>query len=288
MDQQSLLETQPTGTNAYVFNGNMLIMAAFATASFFVILLVGLHLYTRWWLRRAAASRRTHLVFLADNHTPGTTADHGLDQAVLTSLPVFTYSSKTPEQEQERPFLECAVCLSEFEEEETIRLLPKCNHTFHIECIDMWFYSHSTCPLCRSPVEPAVRSETEPALVVVMEEVSGSEPGSSSGCDLCATCQHTETNENPSYGSVASFRRRKAMDVTIDVGPLRRAEFENGTAQSSPKTPLLSFKRLLSMRMKSPIGGRASPRNVAETSRAATELDLEGGLGEPIRVYTPK
>ncbi|GFP90619.1 hypothetical protein PHJA_001206000 [Phtheirospermum japonicum] len=147
----------------------------------------------------------------------------------------------------------------------------------------MWFYSHSTCPLCRYPVEPAA----EPSPVVVAEvtaEVSGSELGSSSGCDLCATCQHAERSENVSYGSTASFRRRKAMDVKIDVGQLRRAEFENESTRISPITRLLSFKRLLSMSMKSPIGVRASPRNGAETSRAVTELDLEDGLGQPIRV----
>ncbi|XP_021596851.1 RING-H2 finger protein ATL51 [Manihot esculenta] len=47
---------------------------------------------------------------------------------------------------------ECAVCLSVFEEGEEIRKLPGCNHSFHAPCIDMWLYSHSDCPLCRSRV----------------------------------------------------------------------------------------------------------------------------------------
>ncbi|GFQ07322.1 RING-H2 finger protein atl2 [Phtheirospermum japonicum] len=272
----------------------MLIIAAITTVFLIVLLLASLHLYARWWLRRDAAAHvvlladnqnaRTHVVVFADNHNPSSAADRGLEPAVLSSLPVFTYSSRT----KERPLLECAVCLSEFEEDEMVRLLPKCNHAFHIECIDMWFHSHSTCPLCRSPVEPAlILPEPSPVVVVeVAEEVSGSEPVSSSGCDLCATCQHEDRNATVSDGHTASFRRRKAMDVKIDVGPARRAEFENELTQSSPITRLLSFKRLLSMGRKSPIGGRASSRNGAETSRAATELDLESGLGKPIRVHT--
>ncbi|CAD5180727.1 unnamed protein product [Musa acuminata subsp. malaccensis] len=48
--------------------------------------------------------------------------------------------------------LECAVCLCELSRGEAARLLPTCGHAFHIECIDAWFSSHSTCPLCRSPV----------------------------------------------------------------------------------------------------------------------------------------
>ncbi|KAH0937435.1 hypothetical protein HID58_004896 [Brassica napus] len=34
------------------------------------------------------------------------------------------------------------------------RKLRICGHGFHVECIDMWLSSHSTCPLCRSPVLP--------------------------------------------------------------------------------------------------------------------------------------
>ncbi|KAL3622878.1 hypothetical protein CASFOL_033267 [Castilleja foliolosa] len=49
---------------------------------------------------------------------------------------------------------ECAVCLSVFEEGEELRQLPKCKHSFHAPCIDMWLYSHINCPLCRCEVEP--------------------------------------------------------------------------------------------------------------------------------------
>lgn len=47
---------------------------------------------------------------------------------------------------------ECAVCLSVFEEGEEVRLLPRCRHSFHAPCIDMWLYSHFDCPLCRTPI----------------------------------------------------------------------------------------------------------------------------------------
>ncbi|KAI3513719.1 hypothetical protein L1887_21058 [Cichorium endivia] len=47
---------------------------------------------------------------------------------------------------------DCSVCLSEFQDDETLRLLPKCNHAFHIPCIDTWLRSHTNCPLCRAGV----------------------------------------------------------------------------------------------------------------------------------------
>ncbi|KAL5569112.1 hypothetical protein UlMin_025687 [Ulmus minor] len=49
----------------------------------------------------------------------------------------------------------CAVCLSEFEEGEELRTLPGCSHSFHVPCIDMWLYSHSSCPICRADATPS-------------------------------------------------------------------------------------------------------------------------------------
>ncbi|KAG6488660.1 E3 ubiquitin-protein ligase EL5-like [Zingiber officinale] len=69
----------------------------------------------------------------------------GLDAAVLRSLPAVVFRRACFEEP-----VECAVCLSELAEGETARLLPGCGHGFHLECIDMWFHSHTTCPLCRS------------------------------------------------------------------------------------------------------------------------------------------
>ncbi|KAI7981957.1 RING-H2 finger protein ATL11 [Camellia lanceoleosa] len=50
--------------------------------------------------------------------------------------------------------LECAVCLNEFKDIENLRLIPKCDHVFHPECIDAWLNSHVTCPVCRADLVP--------------------------------------------------------------------------------------------------------------------------------------
>ncbi|XP_028778584.1 RING-H2 finger protein ATL46-like [Neltuma alba] len=71
--------------------------------------------------------------------------DSGLDQAYIDALPVFQYREIVGLKE---PF-DCAVCLSEFSENDKLRLLPTCSHAFHIDCIDTWLLSNSTCPLCR-------------------------------------------------------------------------------------------------------------------------------------------
>ncbi|KAK4773847.1 hypothetical protein SAY87_028866 [Trapa incisa] len=71
--------------------------------------------------------------------------DSGLDQAFIDSLPVFLYKEIMGLKE---PF-DCAVCLCEFSDKDKLRLLPLCSHAFHIDCIDTWLLSNSTCPLCR-------------------------------------------------------------------------------------------------------------------------------------------
>ncbi|WCJ20934.1 RING/U-box superfamily protein [Euphorbia peplus] len=71
--------------------------------------------------------------------------DSGLDQAFIDALPVFQYREIVGLKE---PF-DCAVCLCEFTEKDKLRLLPTCSHAFHINCIDTWLLSNSTCPLCR-------------------------------------------------------------------------------------------------------------------------------------------
>ncbi|KAK0593457.1 hypothetical protein LWI29_036987 [Acer saccharum] len=44
----------------------------------------------------------------------------------------------------------CSICLRAFENDEDIRVLPECEHQFHMDCIDKWLFSQSTCPKCRA------------------------------------------------------------------------------------------------------------------------------------------
>ncbi|XVF17314.1 hypothetical protein REPUB_Repub10bG0109600 [Reevesia pubescens] len=86
----------------------------------------------------------------------------GLQQSVIDSITVFNYKKDEGLIEG----TECSVCLNEFQEDESLRLLPKCSHAFHLPCIDTWLRSHKNCPLCRAPVVcedmVAQASESEP------------------------------------------------------------------------------------------------------------------------------
>ncbi len=49
----------------------------------------------------------------------------------------------------------CPICIEEFEPGETLRVLPRCKHLFHIDCILPWLTERQgCCPQCRTPVLP--------------------------------------------------------------------------------------------------------------------------------------
>ncbi|KNA04353.1 hypothetical protein SOVF_199770 [Spinacia oleracea] len=95
----------------------------------------------------------------ADGHL----ATHGLDPEYIKTIPTYFYSD-VKQHRKGHVELECAVCLSEFQDPEALRLLPGCSHVFHPRCIDQWLATHVTCPICRLSLEPdLLGSPTKPA-----------------------------------------------------------------------------------------------------------------------------
>ncbi|KAJ3674376.1 hypothetical protein LUZ60_004992 [Juncus effusus] len=76
---------------------------------------------------------------------------YGLDETSIKNLPTSLFS-KSKAKHLACTNRDCAVCLLEFEDNDSLRTLPYCSHAFHVECIDIWLRSHATCPLCRSSV----------------------------------------------------------------------------------------------------------------------------------------
>ncbi|MEW5306672.1 MAG: hypothetical protein WDW36_009122 [Sanguina aurantia] len=52
----------------------------------------------------------------------------------------------------------CAICLMEFEEGETLQLLP-CRHAYHPQCIEQWLGRDIHCPLCKADVLEALKTQ---------------------------------------------------------------------------------------------------------------------------------
>ena len=110
-------------------------------------------------------------------------ANTGLKKAAMKALPIVAYRSvsKLPRGLA----TDCPICLAEFGEGEKMRVLPNCNHGFHMECIDKWLNSHSSCPVCRhslnlvsqnkkpsgtAPISEAVESNSAMQVVIHTED----------------------------------------------------------------------------------------------------------------------
>lgn len=134
-----------------------IMMGTIVTLFFVVVVILGIHIYARLYLWRRSGARRRRFEF---DSVEEIAATHGLrkgvDPELLKSLPVVVFSTA-----EFKDLLECAVCLAEVTDGEKARILPNCKHGFHVGCIDMWLHSHSTCPLCRSPIGPPQGSEQE-------------------------------------------------------------------------------------------------------------------------------
>ncbi|WCJ36055.1 RING/U-box superfamily protein [Euphorbia peplus] len=71
----------------------------------------------------------------------------------LKNLPCFNYTAI--QTQESTSSADCVVCLDIFHEGDQCRLLPNCNHFFHLQCIDSWLLKTAVCPICRTRVSPS-------------------------------------------------------------------------------------------------------------------------------------
>ncbi|KAK4775129.1 hypothetical protein SAY86_010064 [Trapa natans] len=233
----TLHDSRCTGQNIdsygpdYTLNAKVIIFSVIIM--FLVIIIVlGLHTY-EWWLRHCLCGRRRrgHRRQIQSRYHYRTAALHpgGLDASVLKSLPTFIFDGGAGKDEKDG-LGDCPVCLSEFEAGEAGRALPKCGHAFHVECIDMWFQTHSNCPICRSPVQAQSGKKAELA-----------------GATAAATQPLSHGSNEGEYSSLNVAPPAELVVVTIEVPPSIEERFmgsreelgsgsEGGGGGNQPKT----------------------------------------------------
>ncbi|KAK6289976.1 hypothetical protein POUND7_001517 [Theobroma cacao] len=79
--------------------------------------------------------------------------DLGLDEETIKSYPKLLYSEAKLHDKDSTSSC-CSICLADYKGSDTLRLLPDCNHLFHLKCVDPWLRLHPTCPVCRTSLIP--------------------------------------------------------------------------------------------------------------------------------------
>ncbi|RZS01172.1 hypothetical protein BHM03_00030986 [Ensete ventricosum] len=125
-----------------------------------------------------------------------TSPKDGLDEASISKIAVHKYRRGDDTVQG----TDCSVCLTEFREDDSLRLLPKCSHAFHLRCIDTWLRSHSNCPLCRADivsVPPRLPAAPEPENSVPAEDTERAD-------EMVLTIEEEETQPAGSSGDAAN------------------------------------------------------------------------------------
>ncbi|WOH10396.1 hypothetical protein DCAR_0729864 [Daucus carota subsp. sativus] len=77
---------------------------------------------------------------------PTTTVNISQTEPCNLDSPVIIYDSKNFKSESC-----CAICLEQLAHGDEARVLKRCMHVFHKDCIDEWLPNRSlTCPICRT------------------------------------------------------------------------------------------------------------------------------------------
>ncbi|KAM7256115.1 hypothetical protein ACFE04_011856 [Oxalis oulophora] len=113
-----------------------------------LLLIVMFFLYAHWVSKYRHISPTTSISIVGSSST----SSLGLDRDGINSLPIILFQ-RNPDHLVNVEEIECCICLAPFEVGDKLKVLPKCKHSFHSDCVDMWLTTHSSCPLCRGSLQ---------------------------------------------------------------------------------------------------------------------------------------
>ncbi|KAI3973967.1 hypothetical protein MKX01_030543 [Papaver californicum] len=158
------------------------------------------------------------------NQEPWQIPNTGLDEALIKTITVCKYSKIDG-------FIDgtdCSVCLSEFQEDESLRLLPKCSHAFHLSCIDTWLKSHANCPLCRanivctSPAPLSSFQDSSSSQVCEQGEELQRSSGNRNVSSLTSAVEDPEENNNEAIIEIRDEPGVQQIRRSISMGNMSR------------------------------------------------------------------
>jgi len=261
--------------NSVAFKPSTAVIVGVLTTTFFLVLLLLLY---------AKHCNGANMPVASNANPNGESHLHkrknsGIERTVVESLPVFKFGSLTGQKNG----LECAVCLNGFEDPEVLRLLPKCKHAFHMECVDMWLDEHSSCPLCRYKVNPDD--------IVLPQRQNTEEESLSSNIERGNNINdNVPQHENENVGSqqVSSMEERDSGLLQInalennEVSPFRRS-FDSNNSRNTRSEGVIGEHRLDHQIILSPTynsHSRVHQRSINSKSCDMLYLTFDGIISE--------
>jgi hypothetical protein len=115
----------------------------------------------------------------------------------------------------------CSICIEEFEVGERLRLLPRCKHAFHTECIMPWLTERQgCCPLCKA---------------TVLENEGDDDEGRSR--DISTDAEPTiPSQDDVTDQSVPITSERSDADVRLSTGSSDPVTHDGATGRGGPAT----------------------------------------------------
>lgn len=80
-------------------------------------------------------------------------SEAGIKKEVREMLPIVVFKASFLIRETQ-----CSVCLGDYQSNDRLQRIPQCGHTFHVDCIDLWLATNTTCPLCRASLLPVSKA----------------------------------------------------------------------------------------------------------------------------------
>lgn len=114
--------------------------------------------------------------------------DPGTEPVLIEAIPTLKFNQEAFSSIEDT---QCVICLADYKEREILRIMPKCGHTFHLSCIDIWLRKQSTCPVCRLPLKNSSETKHVRPVTFTMSQPLDESHASERNADIE---RHGETN----------------------------------------------------------------------------------------------
>ncbi|KZV41620.1 ring finger protein [Dorcoceras hygrometricum] len=138
----------------------------------------------------------------------------GRAPVVVAAIPTMKFNREAFSSMEDA---QCSICLAEYEEKEVLRIMPKCGHTFHLSCIDMWLRKQLTCPICRISMDESFETKQGHTNTMSTAEYVDSSETVLDSSEI--TVEHSQQWLLPAIAHAVGNRsnHRTAGSVSIDI-----------------------------------------------------------------------